>query len=77
MRLCRAVGSTERFIDDPFGNVVNLSNKSFSKPQYKLLGYNLNFVPTPNKINKLELNKDLKQFGRRIKLRDHFGLSSH
>ena len=75
MRLCRAVGSTERFSDDPFGNVVNLSNKSFTKPQYKLLGFNLNFVPTPNKINKLELNKDIKQFGRRIRLRDHFGLS--
>ena len=75
MRICRAVGSTERFIDDPFGNVINLSNKSFSKPQYKLLGYNLNFVPTPSKINKLELNKDILQFGRRIKLRDHFGLT--
>jgi hypothetical protein len=75
MRLRRTIGSTERFREDPFGQVINFSKKSFSKPEYKLLGYNLNYIPTPNSINKKELAQDIKQFGRRIKLRDHFGNS--
>ena len=75
MRLRRTIGSTERFREDPFGQVINFSTKSFSKPEYKLLGYNLNYIPTPNTINKKELAQDLKLFGRRIKLRDHFGIS--
>ena len=54
---------------------MNLSSKNFTKPEYKILGYNLNFIPTPEKIDKKELNQDLKKFGRRIKLRDHFGES--
>ena len=52
---------------------MNLSTKNFSKPEFKVLGYNLNFIPTPDKINKKELAQDMKKFGRRIKLRDHFG----
>ena len=75
MRLRRTVRSTERFREDPFGNVINFSKKSFSKPEYKLLGYNLNYIPTPNSINKSELAKDINKFARRIKLRDHFGAS--
>ena len=54
---------------------MNLSDKSFTKAQFKLLGYNLNFIPTPNRINEKELNTDIKKFGRRIKLRDHFGIT--
>ena len=54
---------------------MNLSDKSFTKAQFKLLGYNLNYIPTPNHINKKELSTDIKKFGRRIKLRDHFGIS--
>ena len=54
---------------------MSLSDKSFTKAQYKLLGYNLNYIPTPNHINKRELFSDIKKFGRRIKLRDHFGIT--
>ena len=37
------------------------------------MGYNLNFIPTPEKINKKELLDDINNFNRRIKLRSHFG----
>ena len=50
-----------------------MSEKEFSTNEFKLLGYNLNFVPTPNKINKNELLQDVKNFNRRIKLKSHFG----
>ena len=50
-----------------------MSEKEFSTNEFKLLGYNLNFVPTPNKINKNELLHDVKNFNRRIKLKSHFG----
>ena len=54
---------------------MNLSGKSFTKAQFKLLGYNLNFIPTPKNINKKTISADIKKFGRRVKLRDHFGIS--
>ena len=52
-----------------------MSDRSFTKTQFKLLGYNLNFIPTPNNINKKTLATDIKKFGRRVKLRDHFGIT--
>ena len=52
---------------------MNLSEHGFTKNEYKLLGYNLNFVPTPDSVNKNELKHDIKTFNRRIKLRSHFG----
>ena len=55
--------------------MINLSKKSFTETEFKLLGYNLNFVPTPKTINKTELKRDLENFNRRIKLRDHFGIA--
>ena len=54
---------------------MNLSSKDFTKAEFKTLGYNLNFIPTPDKPNKKQLEHDIKQFSRRIKLRDHFGVS--
>ena len=37
------------------------------------MGYNLNFIATPEKINKKELMHDVNNFNRRIKLKSHFG----
>jgi hypothetical protein len=72
-RLRQAVNNTVKHESDPFGQVINLSNFKFTVNEYKLLGYNLNFVPTPETINKNELLHDIKRFNRRIKLRSHFG----
>ena len=40
--------------------------------EYKILGYNLNFVPTPKNVNKNELLMDVNKFNRKIKLKAYF-----
>ena len=52
---------------------MNLSKLNFSVYEFQLLGYNLNFIPTPKSFDKNNLNRDVYQFNRRIKLRSHFG----
>ena len=54
---------------------MNLSKSGYKVHEYKILGYNLNFVPTPENINKKELLLDINKFNRKIKLRAHFGTS--
>ena len=75
MPIWRILEHATRSHEDPYGQAINLSSKTFSKPEFKTLGYNLNFIPTPGKLNKKQLEQDIKLFGRRIKLRDHFGVS--
>ena len=41
-----------------------------------MLGYNLNFVPSPNFFDKTKFKHDTKNFCRRIKLRSYFGNSN-
>ena len=53
--------------------MINLSGFKFTKAEYKVLGYNLNFVPTPSSINKTDMARDIKKFDRKIRLRDHYG----
>ena len=47
---------------DPFGNVINLSNKSFTYNDFKLLNKNLNFIPNPGRYNKHTIEKDTTAF---------------
>ena len=54
---------------------MNLSKSGYTVHEYKILGYNLNFVPTPENINKKELLLDINKFNRKIKLKAHFGTS--
>ena len=70
-RIRETIKNTSKYKSDPFGNVVNLSNLEFSIPVYKLLAKN--FCPTPTKLDKNSMNKELDSFFRRIKLREHFG----
>ena len=44
----------------------------FYPDTFKLLNKNLNFVPTPKKYNKKQLDNDAENFFRQIKLRAHF-----
>ena len=60
---------------DPFGNVINLSKLNFSVYEFKILGYDLNAIPTPNFFNEMNFNRGVKQFHRRIKLRSHFEIN--
>ena len=54
------------FISD---NVFNLSNKSFTDHEIKLLSRGLGFVPTPEKIDRGQLKQDLEKFGRNLRLK--------
>ena len=72
-RIREQVISSTRTTTDPFGQVVNLSEEGFTKMEYKLLGYNLNFIPTPDKINKKEILDNVNNFNRGVKLKSHFG----
>ena len=51
---------------------MNLSGKSFTITEYKLLGYGLNFIPAKPIFNKTDVIKDIDAFSRKIKLRAHF-----
>ena len=50
-----------------------MTNKCFTREEFKLLNKNLNFCPRPSYFNKQKLNSDLLQFYRRIKLKSFFG----
>ena len=54
------------------GNVINLSNKAFTKETFQLLNKNLNFRPTPSIFNKNQLSKELDNIFRLIKLKAYF-----
>ena len=66
-----------RTLQDPSGEVVNLSNKLFTRYEFKLLNKGLSFSPTPKQYNRINFSKDLQTFLRRIKLRAHFGIDDH
>ena len=57
---------------DPIGNVINLSNKTFTKETFQLLNKNVKFIPKPSMSNKNQLNKELDDFFRLIKLKAYF-----
>ena len=47
---------------DPNNYVINLTKKSFSKNEFKLLNKNLNYVPNPGKPNKKDFKNDTNNF---------------
>ena len=52
--------------------IINLSTKSFTFYDFKLLNKNLNFCPTPNRYNKKQFKNDIDTFIRKVKLKAHF-----
>lgn len=52
-------------------NVVDIS-KTLSMEEIGVLSKGLNFCPTNNTINELELHKDLSEFSRRMRIRHFF-----
>ena len=55
----------------PLRNIINLHNTTFTKQTFQLLNKNLNFIPTPSKKNKNQLNRKLDGFFRLIKLKTY------
>ena len=60
----------------PIREVINLSEQVFTVYDFKVLGYNLNFFPTPPNLNKKQLMEDIFQFKKKIHLKAHFGNTS-
>ena len=60
---------TGKFVSE---NVFNLSNKNLTPSEIKLLSKGLSFVPTPERIDREQVKRDLERFGRNIKLKLHF-----
>ena len=52
--------------------IVNLSSRKLNENQIKLLEKGLKFAPTPTKPNTQELNKDIMEFTRKIRLVEYF-----
>ena len=52
--------------------VVNLSSKPLNSAESSLLSRGLNFCPNPPKINVRELDEDLDQFARRLRIKEYF-----
>ena len=52
--------------------VVNLSSKPLNSAESSLLSKGLNFCPNPPKINVHELDEDLDQFARRLRIKEYF-----
>ena len=52
--------------------VVNLSSTELTNSEEKLLSRGLNFCPIPSNINNLQLETDVDQFARRLRLKEHF-----
>ena len=52
--------------------VVNLSSKPLNSAESSLLSKGLNVCPNPPKINVRELDEDLDQFARRLRIKEYF-----
>ena len=52
--------------------MLNFSKHGFTVYEYKVLGYNSNFIPTPDHLNKYQLLQNISDFSRSIKLKAHF-----
>ena len=52
--------------------VVNLSQRVLTQAEVSLLSKGLKFCPTPEKIDIYSLRKDIKEYVRRVRLREYF-----
>ena len=52
--------------------VINLSNVNLSEDKRRLLSRGLTFCPRPSRIDKFQLKQDIRNFTRRLRLREFF-----
>ena len=52
--------------------IVNLSSRKLTNDEINLLNRGLKFVPTPKSPNVLDLEIDIKEFTRKLKLKEYF-----
>ena len=53
-------------------NVFKLSRRNLSPPEISLLSKSLKFVPSANKIDRAKLERELEEYGRKLRLMWHF-----
>ena len=53
-------------------NVLNLSHLVSTENEIRVLDNGLNFVPTPESLDRYQIKKDLQRLGRDTKLRMHY-----
>ena len=71
LKLRRNIEETISYKSDPEGNVVNITAFSLAKSEYKPLRKKLNLIPTPKVRNKNDLDSDINNFFRLVKLKAH------
>ena len=52
--------------------VINLSSHQLTEHQSNVLSKNINFCPTPSRVNTVELSNDIFKFCRRLRLAEYF-----
>ena len=76
--LCGSSSSSSKFVDGRIkGNFVsdyvfNLSQKTLSPLETKVLERGLRFSPTPSSINEVDLHRDISDFSRKIRCKCFF-----
>lgn len=53
--------------------VLNLSNRTLTSAEYRLLGKGLKFCPKPKHHNEIQLKQDVFEFTRKLRLKEFFG----
>ena len=66
------VEGQSKFISD---NVVNLSERIFTKSEISVLSKGLKFCPTPRDLDNISIRNDIKEFGRKLKCRAYIHLA--
>ena len=57
---------------DKFSAVINLSSRILSDVEFLALSKGMNFCPVPEQVDLHQFKLDLKQFSRRLRLREFF-----
>ena len=70
--ISKAIYCRQRYRKDPLNNFVNLSKKTFTYNEFRLLNKRLKLLSNPREYNKSKYTKDINDFIRRIKLEAHF-----
>ena len=55
-----------------YQTVVNLSTRELTGAEISLLSKGLKFCPTPEKVDIYSLRKDIREYVRRVRLREYF-----
>ena len=62
----------ERVFHDGLQVVVNLSSRVLTPAEMSLLSKGLSFCPTPKEVDIFALKKDMFDFVRRLRLKEHY-----